>query len=861
MKKTMETNEGFLSALKRRAGDIKSGNWSWDEMIPDVEKTITDGVLPILKPIGDFTNAMGGSAARAALAEMQAGGGMDTITPAFLNNLGYADRAPTGKDIAQSAGYSDASVSDAIPSMYSETGDEWFKLQKGGLLDPSISGTVGMGIDVATDPTTWLGVGLANRAAGMADNVGLAADNALASEAQHGRFQSKNLPAVMEEAAPMAEPFKLPEGLPKDIDGLEAMVKQGAPEGQHFQSANPYNSASLGDALREENVTRLPTEKIKPNYIPKEAEVVDFEEALKRRAQKDSPLDVVDEAPAPKDEPRSLGFNDRLFDKWWDKATDQSKRNTAEAYLENFNDFDNPTPDEIAKRDVLADYLKDNPAEVIPEATVAPFPISRIRDASKDPFPPGVDKDEFQAYAESPFAEPDYSNKGFMSTRQKMAEDAQSEALAKRAEKLPTEDEMKADLFDQDKEYLDNDLVPADPVEEEKGWLIQRPQFFNQKLAKENEKALGSRKYANQYRTNTKPSLMSENDYKELAKPISKAERRQELKDAKMHWEDIDSTLEKEFPEETLDIANPDKMTLKDFEAHALKERKAGREPRAVTNDQYNKMLNNERGITTPELPDSPIQRHTPGKDGLSPVQHKVLARFGENNSHIEKIMKAKNGDAYFGNLDVGNSVYAKKPSNLPKGIIPMPVPSSTTVADLPKVMGRSVLGKDVPGNFNDPFVWMDRKYKKSLSLLEESKQSRTPLTINTRSDLIAAEEYVDALDPKLHQVNVYFGPLSEHHHQLVNPGHPSIKRLKLAVEKLVEKGMNPTVYLDTFPDVKDADFQKELKKDFLQFQKDLKGARIVENPIRMDEKMLQKFRRESGFGRQVRSLADESDN
>lgn len=63
-----------------------------------------------------------------------------------------SQKAATGKDIAQELGVTNTALSDVIPSLYSQSGDEWLKLKKGGFLDPTASGVAGVGIDMATDP-------------------------------------------------------------------------------------------------------------------------------------------------------------------------------------------------------------------------------------------------------------------------------------------------------------------------------------------------------------------------------------------------------------------------------------------------------------------------------------------------------------------------------------------------------------------------------------------------------------------------------------------------------------------------------------------------------------------------------------
>lgn len=94
---------------------------------------------------------------------------------------GDASKAPTGKDIAKRAGVPDTSLSDVIPSAYDNDPKSW-KLQRGGLLDPTASGAAGMGIDMAADPLNVVPLSevarLAGRGAEAIGDIGKAAKNA-----------------------------------------------------------------------------------------------------------------------------------------------------------------------------------------------------------------------------------------------------------------------------------------------------------------------------------------------------------------------------------------------------------------------------------------------------------------------------------------------------------------------------------------------------------------------------------------------------------------------------------------------------------------------------------------------------------
>ncbi len=73
--------------------------------------------------------------------------------------------APSSADILEKIGVQEGgSFSNVLPDLYSETGDEFLKFKKGGMLDPTERGAAGFAIDIATDPATWLSGGLSQLA-------------------------------------------------------------------------------------------------------------------------------------------------------------------------------------------------------------------------------------------------------------------------------------------------------------------------------------------------------------------------------------------------------------------------------------------------------------------------------------------------------------------------------------------------------------------------------------------------------------------------------------------------------------------------------------------------------------------------
>jgi hypothetical protein len=70
----------------------------------------------------------------------------------------------------------------------------------------------------------------------------------------------------------------------------------------------------------------------------------------------------------------------------------------------------------------------------------------------------------------------------------------------------------------------------------------------------------------------------------------------------------------------------------------------------------------------------------------------------------------------------------------------------------------RAMLERRVPlrlGSMSDAFMWMDKKYRVTLELLKILRFYRYPYLIFTRSDLVADEEYRQAMDPHLASIQM----------------------------------------------------------------------------------------------------------
>jgi DNA repair photolyase len=120
----------------------------------------------------------------------------------------------------------------------------------------------------------------------------------------------------------------------------------------------------------------------------------------------------------------------------------------------------------------------------------------------------------------------------------------------------------------------------------------------------------------------------------------------------------------------------------------------------------------------------------------------------------------------------------------------------------------RSVLEKRIPlriGSMSDSFMWMDKKYKVTQELLKILRFYQYPYIVFTRSDLVADDEYMGLLDPKLASIQMSVSSINESLTREIEPGAPSPKRRLLAMKKLNEAGFWTTVRINPlFPNYPD---------------------------------------------------------
>lgn len=158
--------DAYLKGQNAAAGGFDPDAYLSHQSEPGLLKKAGQKVLEGVAYVGEKFDQYGGAPTRAAISSLQD----DMFEPgraveAFKNQFGEDPKtAPTGRDIVRRAGVPDTALSEVVPNLYSETGDEWLKLKRGGALDPTASGVAGVAMEVAADPMTVLPVGAAAKA-------------------------------------------------------------------------------------------------------------------------------------------------------------------------------------------------------------------------------------------------------------------------------------------------------------------------------------------------------------------------------------------------------------------------------------------------------------------------------------------------------------------------------------------------------------------------------------------------------------------------------------------------------------------------------------------------------------------------
>lgn len=192
-------------------------------------------------------------------------------------------------------------------------------------------------------------------------------------------------------------------------------------------------------------------------------------------------------------------------------------------------------------------------------------------------------------------------------------------------------------------------------------------------------------------------------------------------------------------------------------------------------------------------------------------ITMKTAFRLVNSHSTCQQCLYAFEIDTY-GRGCVHNCVYCYAKAELTvHGYWNNPIPVPVDLNEIRKVFytvfetdkknkWRDLLEKRIPlriGSMSDSFMWMDQKYKITQELLKILKFYNYPYVIFTRSDLVAHDDYIKLLDPKLSAIQFSMSSTNDELIKKIEPGAPSSKRRLKALEKLAEAGFWTTVRIN----------------------------------------------------------------
>lgn len=231
-----------------------------EEKVAQQEKSVKDYLMQGVDYAGrglDYVGGVSRAAVGTTLGQSRPGDMARVLEGNAPRTDEYLDRAGVGKG---------TSLSDLAPAMYSNTGDEWLKLKRGGMLDPSARGTAGFVGDVALDPLTYLSGGLSaagkvgkeakllqmlklqQEAGGGLTRAGRVANNVLNPLDRLSLKGAKN--AYRKAFQKVDSQFEKPEKL-ADIAFETGFRGSAADAVDHFEGINKASGEKIGSILNE----------------------------------------------------------------------------------------------------------------------------------------------------------------------------------------------------------------------------------------------------------------------------------------------------------------------------------------------------------------------------------------------------------------------------------------------------------------------------------------------------------------------------------------------------------------------------------------------------------------------------------
>jgi hypothetical protein len=191
------------------------------------------------------------------------------------------------------------------------------------------------------------------------------------------------------------------------------------------------------------------------------------------------------------------------------------------------------------------------------------------------------------------------------------------------------------------------------------------------------------------------------------------------------------------------------------------------KEKLAQPSPQQNKVIPLREGMT------EPIKQET--KSWANEVYEDLINRYGTEKS----VVSGKTMEDLLSEAQSSGKMY-----HFDRDTAPIPVPNFQTSGF--KEVGERRLNLNP---YEDPFQWADTRYQAGKRWLEKKQQMGEPVKINTSSDLIARDDYLELI-PEGSEVNIMAPFNNDRLARRLFPGNPSRLRLESAFEKLSNAGV-----------------------------------------------------------------------
>lgn len=112
----------------------------------------------------------------------------------------------------------------------------------------------------------------------------------------------------------------------------------------------------------------------------------------------------------------------------------------------------------------------------------------------------------------------------------------------------------------------------------------------------------------------------------------------------------------------------------------------------------------------------------------------------------------------------------------------------------------REIMSRQIPiriGSMSDSFMLLDKKIGVTREFLKILNHYKYPYLVFTRSDLIAQDEYLKLIDPKLAAIQFSMSSTNDNMNKLIEPGAPSAERRLSALSKINKEGYWTTVRIN----------------------------------------------------------------